>query len=480
MVNSGSYNGRDSEAVKKEITADLESRGLGKTTVNFKLRDWLFSRQRYWGEPFPILWIEKADLAKLPANSPLRDALPSEPVTCRLEGREVVALPVPERDLPLQLPQVKSYLPSPTGDSPLSHAVEWLHVWLNLDTGDTLPRSGDTAPTVPGLWIRAERETNTMPQWAGSCWYYLRYIDPTNALALADPEKLKYWGCPDFYIGGAEHAVLHLLYARFWHRFLYDIGVLPGPEPFKKLFHQGLIMGEDGEKMSKSRGNVVNPDDIVKAYGADSLRMYLMFLGPLEASKPWSTKNIEGVARFLKRTWRTVIDESTGALSSKINDSAVEDPALLRELHKTIRKVTEDIENLRFNTAISQLMTFLNAWERAPAFTRATAATFIQLLNPLAPHIAEELWQKLGNTGLVSEAAWPEHDESKLIEDTIEIPLQVNGKVRATAVIAKTMPAAEMLALAKAHPDVIKFIGGKEIAKEIVVPGKLVNIAVKG
>lgn len=480
MVNSGIYNGRDSDAVKKEITAELESRGHGKTAVNFKLRDWLFSRQRYWGEPFPILWIDKADLAGLPAHSPLRDALPAEPVTCTLEGREVVALPVPERDLPLQLPQVKSYLPSPTGDSPLSHAVEWLHVWLDLNTGDTIPRTNATAPAVPGLWIRAERETNTMPQWAGSCWYYLRYIDPTNAHAIADPEKLKYWGCPDFYIGGAEHAVLHLLYARFWHRFLYDIGVLPEPEPFKKLFHQGLIMGEDGEKMSKSRGNVVNPDDIVKGYGADALRMYLMFLGPLEASKPWSTKNIEGIARFLKRTWRVVIDESTGALSSKINDTVAEDPALVRELHKTIKKVTDDIEALRFNTAISQLMIFLNAWEKAPSFTGATAATFVQLLNPLAPHIAEELWQKLGKSGLVSEAAWPTHDESKLVEDTVEIPLQVNGKVRATAVIAKTMPAAEMLALAKAHPDVIKFIEGKEIAKEIVVPGKLVNIAVKG
>jgi leucyl-tRNA synthetase len=480
LINSDKFNGLTPVEAKKAITAELEARGHGKTAVNFKLRDWLFSRQRYWGEPFPILWIDKADLTKLPANSPLRDALPIEPVTCNLEGREVVALPVPERDLPLQLPQVKSYLPSPTGDSPLSHAVEWLHVWLDLNTGDTIPRTGTVAPAVPGLWIRAERETNTMPQWAGSCWYYLRYIDPTNAHALADADKLKYWGCPDFYIGGAEHAVLHLLYARFWHRFLYDIGVLPEPEPFKKLFHQGLIMGEDGEKMSKSRGNVVNPDDIVKGYGADALRMYLMFLGPLEASKPWSTKNIEGIARFLKRTWRVVIDESTGALSSKINDNVAEDPALVRELHKTVKKVTEDIEGLRFNTAISQLMIFLNAWEKAPSFTRATAGTFVQLLNPLAPHIGEELWQKLGNTGLVSSAAWPTYDEAKLVEDTVDIPLQVNGKVRATAVIAKTMPAAEMLALAKAHPDVAKFIEGKEIAKEIVVPGKLVNIAVKG
>ena len=333
---------------------------------------------------------------------------------------------------------------------------------------------------MPGIWVPASRETNTMPQWAGSCWYYLRYIDPANTHALASADKLKYWGCPDFYIGGAEHAVLHLLYARFWHRFLYDIGVLPEPEPFKKLFHQGLILGEDGEKMSKSRGNVVNPDDIVKNYGADALRMYLMFLGPLEASKPWSTKNIEGVFRFLKRVWRVVIDENTGALSPKFNDTAAEDPALVRELHKTIKKVTDDIEALRFNTAISQMMIFLNAWEKSPAFTRATASAFVQLLNPLAPHIGEELWQRLGHTGPVSDAPWPTFDESKLVEDTVEIPLQVNGKVRATVVIAKTATREEMLDLAYSHPDVKKFIDGKEVAKEIVVPGKLVNIAVKG
>ncbi len=481
MVNSGIYTGMSSDAVKTKVVAELESRGRGKAAVNFKLRDWLFSRQRYWGEPFPILWVDKADFAKLPAKSALREFLPEEPVTCNLDGREVVAVPLPSRDLPLQLPQVKSYQPSPTGDSPLSNAPEWLNVWVDLNTGDTIARhAGDKAPAAPGVWVSATRETNTMPQWAGSCWYYLRYIDPTNTHAIASSEKLKYWGCPDFYIGGAEHAVLHLLYARFWHRFLYDIGVLPEPEPFKKLFHQGLILGEDGEKMSKSRGNVVNPDDIVKNYGADALRMYLMFLGPLEASKPWSTKNIEGVFRFLKRVWRVVVDENTGALSPKFNDTSAEDPALVRELHKTIKKVTDDIEALRFNTAISQLMIFLNAWEKAPAFTRATASAFVQLLNPLAPHIGEELWQRLGHTGPVSDAPWPAYDESKLVEDTVEIPLQVNGKVRATVVIAKTATREEMLELAYAHPDVKKFIDGKEVAKEIVVPGKLVNIAVKG
>lgn len=479
MVNSGAFDGQPSDTAKKAIVGDLEKRGVGKTAVNFKLRDWLFSRQRYWGEPFPILWISPEDYAGIPADSALRDALPAEPVTCNLDGKLVYAVALPEKALPLTLPEVKSYQPSPTGDSPLSNAVEWLNVYVNLATGETVARA-DGAPPASGLWVPASRETNTMPQWAGSCWYYLRYIDPTNAQALAGTEELKYWGVPDFYIGGAEHAVLHLLYARFWHRFLYDIGVLPEPEPFKKLFHQGLILGEDGEKMSKSRGNVVNPDDIVKDYGADALRMYLMFLGPLEASKPWSTKNIEGVFRFLKRVWRVVVDERTGELSSKFDDTASADPTFERELHKAVKKVTEDIENLRFNTAISQLMICLNAWEKAPHFSRAQAKVFVQLLNPLAPHIAEELWTKLGGAGLVSTASWPVHDESKLVEDTVEIPLQVNGKVRATAVIAKTMAAADMLALAKAHPDVQKFIEGKEIAKEIVVPGKLVNIAVKG
>ncbi|MDR2982886.1 MAG: leucine--tRNA ligase [Puniceicoccales bacterium] len=479
MINSGVYNGLPVAEAKSRITADLAAKQQGKAAVNYKLRDWLFSRQRYWGEPFPILWVSPEDYQKIPAASPLREFMPETPVTCKIDGVEVCAVPLTSKQLPLELPKVESYQPSPTGESPLSRAKEWLHVCVNLETGEikNCNCNTNTAPAFP--WVSASRETNTMPQWAGSCWYHLRYLDPKNDSAIVSKEKEKYWGTPDFYIGGAEHAVLHLLYARFWHRFLYDIGVLSDPEPYKRLFHQGLILGEDGEKMSKSRGNVVNPDTIVHEHGTDALRLYLMFIGPLEAVKPWNTKNIEGISRFLRRIWRLLIDDRTGVVSSRIQNVGAENPDIERLLHQTIKKVTEDIENLRFNTAISQLMIFLNGAEKAETLSLKTARALLQLLAPLAPHIAEELWQRLGGTGSISESGWPALDESKLVENTVTVVFQVNGKLRGQTVLPKDASKEDMLAAARADENVRKFIDGKETVKEIVVPGKLVNIVVK-
>jgi len=477
MVNSGPFDGLSASETKKRITADLAAKGQGKLAVNFKLRDWLFSRQRYWGEPFPLLWVSREDYAKIPADSEVREFLPKEPVTCQLHGVEVCAVPLTSKQLPLTLPTVKSYQPSPTGDSPLSKEPEWTEVWYDAASGATVPQS---QPQPGPLWLKASRETNTMPQWAGSCWYYLRYIDPKNAEALASQADLEYWGCPDFYIGGAEHAVLHLLYARFWHRFLHEIGVLPTAEPFKKLFHQGLIMGEDGEKMSKSRGNVVNPDAIVKDHGADALRMYLMFLGPLEASKPWNSDGIIGITRFLRRLWRLAIDENTGTASAKISADGAESEELVRELHRTIQKVEKDIETLQFNTAISQMMILMNVAEKSPALRRATVEDFVRLAAPFAPHVCEEIWARLGHPDSITAAGWPKFDAAKLIESTVEVIFQVNGKVRSTAKVAKDISKDALLALAKADADVQKFTAGKPVVKEIVVPGKLVNIVVAG
>ena len=477
MVNSGPFDGLSASETKKRITADLAAKGQGKLAVNFKLRDWLFSRQRYWGEPFPLLWVSREDYAKIPADSEVREFLPKEPVTCQLNGVEVCAVPLTSKQLPLTLPTVKSYQPSPTGDSPLSKEPEWTEVWYDAASGATVSQS---QPQPGPLWLKASRETNTMPQWAGSCWYYLRYIDPKNAEALASKADLEYWGCPDFYIGGAEHAVLHLLYARFWHRFLYEIGVLPTAEPFKKLFHQGLIMGEDGEKMSKSRGNVVNPDSIVKDHGADALRMYLMFLGPLEASKPWNSDGIIGITRFLKRLWRLAIDENTGTASAKISADGAESEELVRELHRTIQKVEKDIETLQFNTAISQMMILMNVAEKSPALRRATVEDFVRLAAPFAPHVCEEIWARLGHQEGVTAGGWPKLDLAKLVETTVEVIFQVNGKVRSTAKVAKDISKDALLALAKADADVQKFTAGKPVVKEIVVPGKLVNIVVAG
>lgn len=479
LVNSGKFSGMPTNESKKAITKYVEEQGWGHGTVNYKLRDWLFSRQRYWGEPFPILWISENDYEKIPADSALREFLPKEKISYKTPGGEThVAVPLPSSSLPLELPEVESYKPSGTGESPLANAKNWVNVFVNLQTGETRPRTdGERAPDG---FVAATRETNTMPQWAGSCWYYLRYLSPDYDKGPVDPAAFAYWKTPDFYIGGAEHAVLHLLYARFWHRFLYDIGVLSTPEPFTRLFHQGIILGEDGEKMSKSRGNVVNPDQVVADYGTDALRLYLMFLGPLEAMKPWNTKGIEGVSRLLRRLWRQFVDEKTGELSQKISAAANESADFQRVFHQTIKKITDDIESLGFNTAISQYMILMNALEKEPAITKATARGLVQLIAPFAPHIAEELWSRLGETGSVSAAPWPVADPAKLVEDSATIVFSVNGKRRSEAKLPVGATNDAMLAAARADATVQKFIAGKEVVREIVVPGKLVNIVVKG
>jgi leucyl-tRNA synthetase len=464
LINSGELSGKDSDSAKIAVIAQLAADNRGEATVNFKLRDWLFSRQRYWGEPFPIAWVSESDYAKVD------DAFKSleRPVTCKLEGKLCYAIALPESELPLKLPEIESYTPSPSGQSPLSKADEWLHIYIDPKTGTSSAEAGDG-------WVPAARETNTMPQWAGSCWYYLRYIDPKNTEALIDPEKEKYWGYPDLYIGGAEHAVLHLLYARFWHHVLYDLGVLSDPEPFKKLFHQGIILGEDGEKMSKSRGNVVSPESIIENYGADALRLYLMFLGPLEAMKPWNTKGIEGIARFLRKAWRLVVAED-GSVQAKIGTTDVLDAETARTLHATIKKVSEDYESLGFNTAISQMMICVNQLGRADTLTQKAVESFLKLLAPLAPHIAEELWLCLGHQGSIVEAGWPEYDASKLVEDTIKIIFQVNGKYRGDAHLPSDVTKDDAIATAKADPKVRAHFEGKTIKREIYVPGKIVNI----
>jgi leucyl-tRNA synthetase len=465
-------NGLPTSEAKKKISAWLEANGLGQKTINYKLRDWLFSRQRYWGEPFPIVWVSEADYRRAAA---LRPDLPAAPVTFIEKGVTHFALPLPDAALPLLLPEVQSYLPSGTGESPLANETAWLEIWFDIMTGAAVPAA---QPKPAGdAWVRARRETNTMPQWAGSCWYYLRYLDPQNPEAIAGTEALKYWDVPDLYVGGAEHAVLHLLYARFWHKVLFDLGVVPQNEPFKKLFHQGIILGEDGAKMSKSRGNVVNPDDIISAYGADSLRMYLMFLGPLEAMKPWNPKGIEGVHRFLRKVWRECVD-AEGAIGPRISATASLSTETERIFHGTIKKVGDDIEGLHFNTAISQMMILLNALQKAPALPRAVMLDFLRLLAPFAPHIAEELWARLGESGSIMTAGWPTFDPGKLVTNTITMVIQVNGKHRGEVAVGVDVSEVELVKLACAQPKVAAHFAGKPIMKVIHVKGRLINILI--
>ena len=419
-VNSGEFDGLDTPTFKARITAWLEEQGLGKKAVNYRLRDWLFSRQRYWGEPIPILHVDG-------------------------EGQKAV----PYDALPLTLPEVETYTLSGTGESPLATIDHW------VETTD--PETGKPA----------RRETNTMPQWAGSCWYYLRYLDPTNDESLCDKAKADYWLPVDLYVGGAEHAVLHLLYARFWHKVLYDIGVVSTPEPFHKLVNQGMILGADNQKMSKSRGNVVNPDDIVREFGADAMRLYEMFMGPLEAVKPWQTENIVGVARFLDKVWK---------LGQKPLVDGWGEDAIAREAHRTIKKVGEDIEGLRFNTAISALMVLSNALTKVDAVPRAAYEAMLLCLNPFAPHIAEELWAKLGHAPSINAAAWPEHDEALCVEDQVEIVVQVNGKVRHRFSAAADVDKKALEEQALGIDRIQELIAGKTVRRVIVVPGKLVNI----
>ncbi|HET6569678.1 MAG TPA: leucine--tRNA ligase [Rhodothermales bacterium] len=500
LVNSKStnldINGLSVEEAKAKVTDWLMHHFAGRRRVNFKLRDWLFSRQRYWGEPFPIIFVD------------------GEPK------------PVPENDLPVALPEVESYKPSGNGQSPLAN----IDAWLNT----TDPETG-----APAL-----RETNTMPQWAGSCWYYLRFIDPKNPGELVDPEKEKYWMPVDLYVGGAEHSVLHLLYARFWHKVLYDVGVVSTQEPFRKLVHQGMILGEveytayqnpsgqwvsasnvvssegssdiyvdartgdpvegvtvpdegvekrgDGfvlktrpdilvssraHKMSKSRGNVINPDDVVNAFGADSLRLYEMFMGPLEQVKPWSTRGVEGVHRFLNRVWRLLIDEETGAFTGAVQ---VVEPSRdqLHALHQTIRKVTDDIEGMRFNTAIAAMMEFVNAAYKWDAVPKAVLDPFVLILSPFAPHLAEELWQRLGHGNSLAYEPWPEAREEYLQADQLRIAVQVNGKMRATIEVPADATREEVLGAAKGNENVAKYLNGGAVRKEIYVPGRIVNFVV--
>jgi len=527
MINSAQWDGTPSLEGKKKVTEMLEAQGLGKKSVNYKLRDWLFSRQRYWGEPFPIVWVSQ-QAYKLAEQSGKWN-LPKEAVSCKNENSETVyALPIPEDKLPLELPKIDNYKPAGTGESPLANATDWLKVKVNPETAEIVQAS--ECENTEG-WFDGIRETNTMPQWAGSCWYYLRYCDNTNNNALISPEAEQYWQYPDFYIGGAEHAVLHLLYARFWHKVLYDCGVVKGSEPFKKLLHQGIILGQleytgykkDGEfvtasraneegveavkltendvekvganfalktdksilvdarsfKMSKSRGNVVNPDDIIAKYGADSLRLYEMFLGPLEDQKPWNTNGIEGVSRFLKKVWREYIDVETASVNKKIVKDAQDSPELLKALNETIKKVATDIENLRFNTAISQMMIFVSVLQKQKQVSLESASKFVQLLAPFAPHMCEEIWERLGNNGSVAKAKWPEADESKMQNVSNKIAVQVNGKLRGELVVDASMSKDVIIENAKAIENVKTFTEGKTIVKEIYVPNKIVNIVVK-
>ncbi|MBM7434874.1 leucine--tRNA ligase [Leuconostoc rapi] len=426
-INSGFLDGLDKASAIDQTIAWLASHEAGHAQTNFRLRDWIFSRQRYWGEPIPVIHWEDGTTSL-----------------------------IPEKELPLLLPRATELRPSGSGESPLANLTDWLEV--TREDG-----------------VKGRRETNTMPQWAGSSWYFLRYIDPNNDVALADSDKLKYWMNVDLYVGGAEHAVLHLLYARFWHKFLYDLGVVPTKEPFQKLVNQGMILGANHEKMSKSKGNVVNPDDIVTAFGADTLRVYEMFMGPLTQNKPWSEEGITGSRRWLDRVWRLLIDDD-----ERLRDHVTTyNPGDLDKIYnQTVKKVTEDLENMRFNTAISQMMVFINEAYKSDALPLAYMNGFIQLLAPFAPHLAEELWVRLGNEASISYVTWPTYDQSQLVDDTVEIIFQVNGKVRGKATVARDIDQDSMMAAAKLDDNVQNFIAGKTIRKIIAIPGKFVNIVV--
>ena len=425
-INSDFLNGLDKATAIAKMNDWLSENGLGEKVISYRLRDWLFSRQRYWGEPIPVIHWE--------------------------DGTSTT---VPENELPLLLPKTDQVKPSGTGESPLAVIDEWVNV------------------VDPVTGMKGRRETNTMPQWAGSSWYFLRFMDPHNRNDLASKERLDYWQNVDLYIGGAEHAVLHLLYARFWHKFLYDIGIVPTKEPFQKLYNQGMILGENNEKMSKSKGNVVNPDDIVERYGADTLRMYEMFMGPLDASSTWSEGGIEGSRKFLDRIWRLLLDEN-----DKMRDriTTINTHELDKVYHQTVKKVTEDYDNLHFNTAISQMMIFINEAYKVDALPFEYVSGFIQLLAPIAPHFSEELWVKLGKPEGISYVAWPTYDEAFLVEDEIEVVFQINGKVKTKEMVPSDISNDDMIAMALENSIIKEGIEGKTVRKTIAIPGKLVNI----
>jgi len=428
-VNSGFLDGLNKEDAMAKMIEWLEANGKGQGKTTYRLRDWLFSRQRYWGEPIPVIHLEDGTMKT-----------------------------IPEDQLPLLLPDVENIKPSGTGESPLANVTEWVNT-IDPETG-----------------MKARRETNTMPQWAGSCWYYLRFIDPKNNDELCAKDKQQAWLPVDLYIGGAEHAVLHLLYARFWHKVLYDLGIVETKEPFHKLVNQGMILGTNNEKMSKSRGNVINPDEIVNEFGADTLRMYEMFMGPLEATKPWNTSGVEGSYRFLARVWRLMITDD-GQLNPKIVDGEGSE-SFKRTWHRTVKKVTEDFEGLRFNTAISQLMIFINDAYKAEELPRQAMENFIQMLSPLAPHMAEELWERFGHSGSISYVGWPTYDEALTVDAEVEIVVQVNGKIVERIMIGKDLDEAGMQAKAMDQASVQAAMAGKSVRKVIAVKGKLVNIVV--
>jgi leucyl-tRNA synthetase len=459
----------------KEKTIEwVEANKAGKRTVNYKLRDWLFSRQRYWGEPIPIVWVNEADYMLATRLRPTD--FPKDPVSYTQNNETYFALPLPDSALPLVLPEVASYVPSGTGESPLANSTDWLEIYFNINTGESIAASKSSHLPLGEGWIKGRRETNTMPQWAGSCWYYLRFTDPKNADALASPEALATWGVPDIYVGGAEHAVLHLLYARFWHKVLFDLGVVPTHEPFPKLFHQGIILGEDGVKMSKTRGNVVNPDTVIASHGTDTLRLYLMFLGPLEDMKPWNPRGIEGTHRFLQKVWRECLN-AEGNINPKL--STAEDlPEIKKLLHETIRKVGSDLETLRFNTPISQMMILVNAFQKAEHINKQSMLSFLQLLSPYAPHIAEELFSRLGGISPIQNTPWPEYDPSLFITNEQKLVFQVNGKHRGDLMVKAGLTQEEAIKLAGEHPKVSAHVIGKTISKVIYVPGKIINLVV--
>ena len=420
MINSGDWNGMESAVLKKEAPHIIEKMGIGRKTVNYKLRDWVFSRQRYWGEPIPIVHCDKCGY-----------------------------VPIDESELPLMLPEVESYMPTDNGESPLAAMTDWVNT---------------TCPCCGGP---AKRETDTMPQWAGSSWYFLRYTDPHNDEALASPEALKYWMPVDWYNGGMEHTTLHLLYSRFWHKFLYDEKVVPCPEPYQKRTSHGMILGENGEKMSKSRGNVVNPDDIVREYGADTLRTYEMFIGAFDLSASWSEDGVKGCRRFLERVWK---------LQDIMTDETGYSKELETKMHQTIKKVSSDYENLKYNTAIAAMMALINEFYKKNAVTKGEYETLLILLNPVAPHITEELWQIIGGTGYVYQQKWPEFDEAKTVENTVEIAVQINGKTKGTLAIGRNDAKDDVIA--KAKESIADKLTGN-IVKEIYVPGRIVNIVMK-
>jgi leucyl-tRNA synthetase len=428
-INSGRFDGLSTPEFKEQITNRLEEQGLGTKAINYKLRDWLFSRQRYWGEPFPILHADN--------------------------GRAVA---LSEEELPLTLPEVVDYKPTGTGEPPLANVTDWVNVTLADGT-------------------KATRETNTMPQWAGSCWYYLRYLDPDNDQQGWDPGKEKYWMPVDLYIGGAEHAVLHLLYSRFWHKLLYDLGYVSTKEPFKKLINQGMILGEDGQKMSKSRGNVVNPDKVITDYGADSMRLYEMFMGPLEAMKPWSMQGVEGVHRFLQKLWRAVIDRDAGEPDKAVQQAEANEDTL-RLLNQTIKKVGDDIESFAFNTAISAMMILVNHLSRETVRPKAVIEKLVLILAPFAPHIAEELWERLGHTESLAYEPWPEYDKELIKEKEIELAVQVQGKIKDRIVVSADADEEQIRQEALSCEKVIAAMAGKEPKKIIVIKSRLVNIVI--